>query len=44
MCHDTQRGIHGSIKYGVIQVLVFNRELRIADHYLRPLSEWYINI
>ncbi len=35
---------HGSIKYGLIRVLLFNRELRIADHYLRPLSEPYINI
>ncbi len=34
------------IKHGVIRVLVFNRELRFADHYLylRPLSESYINI
>ncbi len=23
---------------------VFNRKIRIADHYLRPLSESYINI
>ncbi len=36
----------GSIKYGLIRVLFFNREvLRIADHYLRPLlvSESYIS-
>ncbi len=37
-------GIYGSIKYGLILVLVFNGELQIADHYLRPLSESYINI
>ncbi len=35
--HTSIRGTHGSIKYGPIQVLCFNRELRIADHYLRPL-------
>ncbi len=39
-----RRGTHGSIKYGLIRVLFFKRELRIADHYLRPLSEFYINI
>ncbi len=38
------RGTHGSIKYGPVQVLFFNRELRIADHYFRPSSESYINI
>ncbi len=32
----------GSVKYQLILVLYFNRELRIADHYLRPLSESYI--
>ncbi len=37
-------GIHGSIKYGWIPGLFFKRELRIADHYLRPLSESYITI
>ncbi len=32
----TCRGIHGSIKYGLIQGLfIFNRELGIANHYLR---------
>ena len=42
--YNTSGGTHGSIKYGQIRVLFFNRELRIADHYLRPLSELYINI
>ncbi len=37
-------GWHGSIKYGPIRVLFLNRELRIAEHYLRSLSESYINI
>ena len=41
-CWDIPRGIHGSIKYGPIRVLFFNRELQIVDHYLRPLSEAYI--
>ncbi len=36
--------IHGCTKYGPIQVIFFNIELRIADHYLRPLTEPYINI
>ena len=40
----TIRGTHGSIKFGPTRVLIVNRELRIADHYLRPLSEPYINI
>ncbi len=37
------RDIHGSIKYGPIRVLFFNRELHvwIMDHYFRPLSESY---
>ena len=30
------RGIHGSMKYGLIRVLLFNRELQIADHYEDP--------
>ena len=40
------RGIHGSIKYCLVRDLpvCFNRKLRIADHYLRPLSELYIYI
>ncbi len=42
--HITARGTHGSIKYGPIRVLFFNRELQIAGHYLRPPSESYINI
>ena len=38
-------GTHGSIKYGPIRFLYFfNREVRITDNYLRPLSESYINI
>ncbi len=41
---EVTRGTHGSIKYGPIRVLFFNIELRIADHYLNPLSEAYINI
>ncbi len=40
----SHRGTHGSINYGPIRVLFFNWELRITDHYLRPLSESYINI
>ncbi len=40
----TNTGIHGSIKYGPARVLLFNRELRIADHYLRTLSQSYVNI
>ncbi len=41
MLHDilqtftTNRGTHGSIKYGPIRVLLFNRGLRIADHNLK---------
>ncbi len=38
------RGTHGSINYGLIRVLLFNRELRITNRYLRPLSESYMNI
>ncbi len=38
------RDTHGSIKYGLIRVLLFKRGLRIADHYLRLLAESYINI
>ncbi len=40
-------GVHvrgGYIKYGPIPALFYSRELRIADNYLRPLSESYINI
>ena len=38
-------GIHArSVKYRPIRVLFSDRELRIADHDLRPLSELYINI
>ena len=36
-------GIHRSIKYCPGPVLFFNRELRITDHYLRLISESYIN-
>ena len=31
-------------RYGPTRVLFFNRELQIPDHYLRPISESYINI
>ncbi len=41
---NTSRHTHGSIKYGLIRVLFFNRELWITYHYLRPLSESYISI
>ncbi len=41
---SSTRGTHGYIKYGPIRVLFFNRELRIADHYLSPISELYISI
>ncbi len=37
------RGSHDPINYGLIRVLVFDREERIPDHYLRPLSETYID-
>ncbi len=39
-----ERGTHGSIKYGPIGVLFFNRELLIADHYLRPQYLNHISI
>ncbi len=39
-----RRGIQGSIRNGSIRVLFFNGELRMADHYLRPLAVSFINI
>ena len=38
------RGIHGSKNYCPVRFLFFKRELRMPDHYLRLLSELYINI
>ena len=39
-----RKGTHLPIKYCLIRVLFFNRELRLADHYLRPQLQLYINI
>ncbi len=38
------RSKHLCVNYGPIWALFLNRELRFADHYLRPLPELYISM